>query len=120
MASQPPPLPAQSPRKSLKLAGALNMFLPGAGLLYLGRRVSGGLLAGAFLGCFLALLALFVVGYGRYLSVAMSDDLMHGDNLERAGDAFHLRWLIALAIAGGILYLISSILLSMAKRQFKE
>ena len=120
MASQPPPLPRQEPGKNLKLAGALNMFLPGAGLFYLGRRVSGAVLAAAFLGCFLALITLFIVGYSHYLSVAMSDDLMRGDNLERAGDSFHQPCLIALAIAGGVIYLISSILLSMAKRQFKE
>ncbi len=96
------------------------MFLPGAGLLYLGHWRSGALLAGAFLGCFLALLGVFVVGYSRYLSVAMSDDLMRGDNLERAGDAFHQPWLIALTVAGGVLYLISSILFTMAKRRFRE
>ena len=77
-------------------------------------------MAAAFLGCFLALLVLFLLGYSRYLSVAMSDDLMRGDNLERAGDAFHQPWLIALAVAGGIIYLISSILLSIAKRDFTD
>jgi len=120
MASLPPPLPAPAPRKNLRLAGALNLFLPGAGLVYLGRWRSGTLLAGAFLACFLALITVFVVGYSRYLSVAMSDDLMRGDNLERAGDAFHQPWLIALAVAGGVLYLISSILFTMAKGQFRE
>jgi hypothetical protein len=120
MASLPPPLPGQPQRKHLRLAGALNMFLPGAGLVYLGHWRSGALLAGAFLACFLALITVFVMGYGRYLSVAMSDDLMRGDNLERAGDAFHQPWLIGLAVAGGALYLISSILFTLARRQFRE
>jgi hypothetical protein len=120
MASQPPPLPGQSGRKSLKFAGALNMFLPGAGLIYLGRPVAGLILAAAFLICFIAMLALFLAGYSRYLSIAMSDDLMRGDNLERAGDSFHQPWLVALAIAGGIIYLVSSVLFTIAKRRFRE
>jgi hypothetical protein len=63
---------------------------------------------------------LFLAGYSRYLSIAMSDDLMRGDNLERAGDSFHQPWLVALAIAGGIIYLVSSVLFTIAKRRFRE
>ena len=114
MPSQPPPLP---PAKNLRLAGALNMFLPGAGLFYLGRRVAGVVLAVLFLGAFAALLSIFLVGYARYLSIAMSDELMRGDNLEQAAQSFHQNWLIGLAVGGGIVYLVSSILFTAEKRR---
>ena len=116
MGHQPPPLPAT---KNLRLAGALNVFLPGAGLFYLGQRTVGLILAGAFLGCFLVIAGLFLAGYVRYLSIAMSENLMEGNRLEEAGAAFHQHWLVGLAIAGGIIYLWSSILFTRAKRRFR-
>jgi len=115
MATEPPPLP--SPQKNLRLATALNVFLPGAGLIYLGQRVVGSLLAGAFLGCFLGVLGLFLVGYSRYLSIAMSENLLEGNKLEEAGAAFHQGWLLGLAIVGGLLYLCSTVLFAAAKRR---
>ena len=114
--SNPPPLPVA--RKSLRLAGTLNVFLPGAGLFYLGRRRSGTVLATAFLLCFLAELGIFVVSYGRYLSLAMSDDLMKGDNLERVGTVFPRAWLVSFAGGGMFVYLCSMVLFSAAKRNF--
>jgi len=116
MPSQPPPLP---PPQRLRLASALNAFLPGAGLIYLGRRVVGMVLAGAFLGCFLAVLGIFLVGYSRYLSIAMSENLMQGNKLEEAGAAFHQDWLAGLALTGGVIYLCSAILFARTKRRIK-
>ncbi len=117
MASQPPPLPQQ--KILLRLASASNVFLPGAGLIFLGRRALGFILAGTFLGCFLAVVTLFLVGYSRYLSVAMSDNLLQGNKIEEAGAAFHQNWIAGLALAGGIIYLCSSILFARAKRQMR-
>jgi len=114
MSSQPPPLP---PQKSLRLASALNVFLPGAGLIYLGRRVLGAVLAGAFLGCFLAVLTIFLIGYSRYLSIAMSENLMQGNKLEEASASFHQNWVVGLALTGGIIYLCSAIMFAQAKRR---
>ena len=114
MSSQPPPLPLQ---KSLRLASALNVFLPGAGLMYLGRRVLGAVLAGAFLCCFLAVMTIFLVGYSRYLSIAMGENLMQGNQLEEAGASFHQNWIVGLALTGGIIYLCSAILFAHAKRR---
>jgi hypothetical protein len=116
MSQPPPPLPAP---KNLRLAGALNVFLPGAGLVYLGQRTAGLILAGAFLGCFLVLAGLFLAGYVRYLSIAMSENLMEGNRLEEAAAAFHQQWLIGLAVAGGVIYLWSAILFTRAKRRFQ-
>ena len=117
MASQPPPLPSKI---NFRLAAALNVFLPGAGLFYLGRRVVGAALACVFLGCFLALAVIFLVGYSRYLSIAMSENLMEGNKLEEAGAAFHQSWLIGLAIAGGAIYAASSVLFTIAKNRMKS
>jgi hypothetical protein len=114
MSSQPPPLP---PQKSLRLASALNVFLPGAGLIYLGRRVLGAVLAGSFLCCFLAVMTIFLVGYSRYLSIAMSENLMQGNKLEEAGASFHQNWIAGLALTGGLIYLCSAILFAHAKRR---
>lgn len=110
---KPPPLPGA---KNLRLASALNLFLPGAGLIYLGRRRSGGILAAAFLICFCAVLGLFLVSYARYLQFALSDDLLQGDNLERMGHLFPRGWLLALAAAGLLIYAISATLMAGAKR----
>ena len=60
--ASPPPLPSP---KNLRMATALNVFLPGAGLLYLGERRAGSVLAGLFLACFLAVMGIFLVGYIR-------------------------------------------------------
>src|SRR6266487_1607784 len=65
----PPPLPSTG--KNLRLARWLNVALPGAGLFYLGRRRLGVALAVPFLACFFAAFSLFLVSYGRYLSLAM-------------------------------------------------
>ncbi len=116
MSATPPPLPSQ---KNLRLAGALNVFLPGAGLYYLGRRKAGGILAGLFLGCFLAVIGVFLVGYIRYLSVALDPQILEGNKLEEAGAGFHQSWLIALALAGAVIYLVSTVLFSQAKREVK-
>jgi len=114
MASQPPPLPQQRDRRAASL---LNACLPGAGLILLGRRALGFALASAFLGCFLAVVTLFLVGYARYLSLATDDGLMQGNKLEEAGSIFHPTWLAGLALVGGIIYLCSAILFARTKRQ---
>jgi hypothetical protein len=86
MSSQPPPLPAT---KNLRLAAALNMFLPGAGLFYLGRRVAGSILAIVFLGFFVTLLVIFLAG------AVVSSELAHcpgdwgRDCLSRVIDPLH-------------------------------
>ena len=113
MATSPPPLP--SARKNLRLASALNLSVPGVGLIYLGQRRLGAALALAFMGCFVTAMAMFVIGYGRYLSLAMSDHLLEGDNIEQAGHAFPRGWLAALAIVAVAIYLFSMILLRSAK-----
>ena len=95
----------------------LNVFLPGAGLFYLGQRIVGSLLAGAFLGCFLGLVSLFLVGYSRYLSLAMSDNPLEGNKLEEAGAGLHLNWLLGLTAVGMVLYACSTILFARAKRR---
>ena len=116
MTSTPPPLPGQ---KNIRLARALNGFLPGAGLFYLGRRVAGAVLAGTFMVCFLAMMTIFVVGYGHYLSIAMSENLLEGTTLEQAGASFHQNWLVSLAISGGAIYACSAILFAVTRRRLK-
>ena len=100
------------------MATMLNVFLPGAGLVYLGERRAGSVLAGLFLACFLAVMGIFLVGYIRYLTLALDPQILEGNKLEEAGARFHPSWLIALALAGGVVYLVSTVLFARAKRRF--
>lgn len=95
----------------------MNVVLPGAGLFMLGRRKQGVVMAGLFLACFFAALGLFLVAYARYLSLAMSDDLLKGDTLERAGEVFPRAWLVGLAVVAGIIHLVSMAMLRAARRR---
>ena|SRR5437868_1943510 len=111
----PPVIP--TPPKNFRLAATMNLFLPGAGLVYIGNRRSGIILASAFLVCFAAELGLFLVSYGRYLSMAMSDDLMKNDNLEKIEVVFPRAWLVGFALGGVLIYLVSMALFTVAKRK---
>jgi TM2 domain-containing membrane protein YozV len=102
--------------KSLRTAGLLNLFLPGAGQFYLGQRTFGVLLLVLFLGCFGAALGIFLIGFGGYLNLALDGNILEGDRLERIGQVLHPRWLIGLAISGATIYLASFIGLSFAPR----
>jgi|GEM_PF-6732467 len=112
--AQPPPLPSAD--KSPGLARWLDLALPGAGLIYLGRRGLGFALALPFLACFLAALALFVLGYARYVSMATNDNLLEDGRLERFGDILPMAWLAGLAGAGLVLQAISMVLLRRVKK----
>lgn len=101
----PPPLPTAP--KNLRLARLLNLLVPGAGLFYLGRRRAGAVLASLFLLCFGVAIGIFLLAYVRYLSLAMSDDLLKGDQLERMGEIFPRAWLAGLALAGVGIYLVA-------------
>jgi len=92
------------------------LALPGAGLIYLGRRGLGFALALPFLACFLAALALFVLGYARYVSMATNDNLLEDGRLERFGDILPMAWLAGLAGAGLVLQAISMVLLRRVKK----
>jgi len=115
MAATPPPLP--SARKDLRLASALNLSIPGVGLIYLGQRKLGAALALGFIACFVTALGMFIIGYGRYLSLAMSDKLMEGDTIEQTGRAFPRFWLAGLALAASAIHVFSMLLLRAAKRR---
>jgi len=112
----PPPLPRASVQ-STGVAALLNAAVPGVGLYFLGRRKLGVIIATLFLACFAAVIALFVIYYARYISLATSDDLFQGDKLERHGALFPTAWLIGLAAAGGAIHLVSMMLLRQAKRR---
>jgi len=89
--------PALPQPKNLRWAAALNLFLPGAGLFYLGHRKTGTGLALGFLLCLMAALGIFVAGYIHYLSV-ISSDLMQEGQIEQLKDVFHKGWLVGLAV----------------------
>ena len=117
MATQlPPPLPP----KNLRLAATLNFFVPGAGLIYLGKGILGGALAAIFVICLVSVLGIFLVGYGQYLSISLSGDILQEGRLEQVGQVFHPSWLIGFAIAGVADHLISMAAFSAAKRKLQE
>lgn len=95
----------------------LNLMLPGAGLIYLGRRRSGLVVAGLFLICFTAGVGWFLIAYVRYLGMAFSDDLMKGDTLEQLGRVFPTTGLLLLAAAALGLQVVAAVLLQSALRE---
>ena len=97
-----PPNIKVRPAKSLRTAGLLNLLLPGAGQVYLGQRLLGVILLSLFLGCFIAALGIFLVGFGQYLKLALDGNILEGDRLERIGQVLHPRWLIGLAAVGAV------------------
>jgi len=110
----PPPRP---PPRDRRTANWLNVFLPGAGLFYLGRRTIGAMFAAAFLTCLGSALVIFLAGYARYFSLTMSGNLLEGDRLEQIGQAFHPRWLVGLAMAGLAIHVTSMLWLWLGERQ---
>ena len=92
------------PTKSFRVATLLNFFLPGAGQFYLGQRWLGALLAVAFSICFVAALGIFLVGISEYFKLAVDENILAGDHLERIGQAWHPRWLLGLMFAGIAIY----------------
>ncbi len=112
-----PPLANQPPPRSLRFAITLNFVLPGLGQIYLGQRKFGSLLAGGFLACFIAMLAIFLNGYGQYLNIATSDDILQSGFLERIGSVFHMGWLIGLLVVAVVIFVISVASLSSASRR---
>jgi len=111
--TSPPP----NAQKNFRRAFALNFFLPGAGQIYLGQRMMGALLAGIFLACLGASLAIFVIGYANYLNVTLSGNILEGNQLEQLGEVFHPRWLLGLMSAGIACYFVGLAGLAIARRQ---
>ncbi len=94
--------------RQLRYATAANVFLPGAGLFLLGERRAGSIVAGVFLACFVAVMAIFLTGYVNYLKMALDPEVLQGNKLERIGDGFHLAWVIAFAAAGVVIYVVAT------------
>jgi hypothetical protein len=117
METTPPPLPSP---KNLGRATALNLFLPGAGLIYLGHWVAGWALALSFFSCLTASLAIFLSGYARYLSLTLSGNIMQGEHLEELSHVFHPGWLLGLLLAGVSIYIVSLVALFFARRKIPK
>ena len=100
----PPKLPK---RRNLRFAVTLNFLLPGAGQVYAGQYLFGGLLSLAFLVCFVGTLVIFIHGYAQYIHIATSGDLLSSDLLEQIGTVFHIRWLLGLLVASLVVFAIS-------------
>jgi hypothetical protein len=107
----PPASTGPHPR-SRRVAGMLNLFLPGAGQIYLGQPLIGSLFTLAFLACFGAAIAIFVRAYVGYLQGATSGDILDAGNLERLSNAFPVGALIALSAAAVVIYIVSAVHLS--------
>lgn len=114
MASSPPPLPGAT---NLRAATGLNYFLPGAGFFLVGQPRTGALFAGAFLGCFVTVLALFLVGYARYMSLALNSDLLNEGELEKVGAAIPRAWIIGFVLVGVVIQVVSAIKFAALKKR---
>lgn len=97
----PPPLPGTG--RNLTLGRTLNLLLPGAGLIYLGRRWSGGLLAAAFLACCGAAAWWLLQGMARYYAIATSDAVLQEGAVEQLQEALPAGRLVSLALLAVVL-----------------
>lgn len=108
--------PVIQPPKSLRFAATLNFIVPGAGQFYLGRRLVGCVLGIIFLTCLVSMLTVFLKGYSDYLSAALSNDILKGQQIEKMGDVFHTRWQIGLLITAVVIYIGSFVGLPASRR----
>ena len=93
----------------------LNLFLPGAGQLYLGQRTSGLAYATGFCACLVTMLVLFVRAYSHYLQLATSGDILKSGTLETLSRAFPAGTLVGLSLVGTLIYVVSAIHLAVAR-----
>lgn len=88
-----------------RVAVGMGAVLPGAGHLLFRRWWSGGLFLAVFGACFLTAVVMFLLGASEYFGLATSGDILEGDRLERIPNAFRPKWLLGLAIVGGMTWL---------------
>jgi len=110
----PDPSSRQRPR-TLRLAIALNLLLPGAGQIYLRRPLLGAAYAIPFLAILTAILTTFLRAYHTYLTLATNSDLLDPANLDTLAHAFPIATLTTLATIGTALFLASTLHLIIAR-----
>ena len=91
----------------------LNLVLPGAGQFYLGQRLLGCAFGLGFLACFVAMVAVFIVGLKRYWELASNGDILESRRLEQMSEAMHPGQLFILLGVGILLYILSLAALSL-------
>ncbi|HTS18266.1 MAG TPA: hypothetical protein VMP11_11880 [Verrucomicrobiae bacterium] len=101
--------------RSLRFAMTLNLLLPGAGQFYLGQRISGLLYASGFSACFITMVVLFVRAYAHYLQLATTSDILETGTLETLSRSFPAGTLLALSVAGTLIYVVSAIHLALGR-----
>ncbi len=111
--------PKIEPPKNVRSATFYNLILPGAGQFYLGQRVMGVILAVTFLGCFIAVMTIFLMGFSQYMKLVLGGNILEGDRLERIAQVFHPFWLVALMAAGVLIYIVSLVALAFSKKSTK-
>jgi len=80
------------------------------------RWITGAAFMGVFASCFLTAVTLFLIGAWEYYSMASDVNLLEGDKLERLPEVFRTKWLIGLAIVGGVTWLVALIDLGRVSR----
>lgn len=110
-----PPVPPGPRSRSRRVAMTLNLFWPGAGQIYLGRPVIGAVYALGFGACFVAMMVIFVRGYGGYLQTSTAGDIFGAGNLENLAQSFHPVVLGVLSVTSVVIYLASAIHLTQSR-----
>ena len=111
----PPPVQVSDEAKRRRMAILMNLAFPGTGQIYLGRKVTGSLLAFFFLVSFVVVIGLMLTAFASYFSGAVSDDVLAAGRLEEMGDLFRNPWMYGGIIAAILIALVSLVEIGLRK-----
>ena len=114
---KPPVIAEPKESRNMRWAWTLNLLVPGAGQLLVGQIVLGSILCALFIADFTVMVGVFLSDFARFLKLVTSGQILQGDTIEQAGNAYHVTWLLILLGIGMVIYVISFVSLARKERK---